>query len=671
MKKEYFNIPNLMGYFRILLIPVFLYFYFRGETQTDYRIAIGALALSCLTDFFDGKIARKFNMVTDWGKMLDPIADKLTQGSLAIALLWRYPAMVWFLGVFLCKEIYMSLMGMYLIRKGYEIHGAQFFGKVCTAVVDGVMIILVLMPDLPLLKVNLLIVAAICVMLVTVCRYFRFHYQILKNRKPEKIKVPVGWLLLALAAYILTGAVVPYIRQPEVSREYQQNFHTEDFYSDKPSCDRAAILEDNGEALEERIRAISQAEESLIMSTFDFRSDTAGMQMIAALKDAAGRGVQVKILVDGFNSWLRMAGNPYFYALASQENVEIKVYNPVNLLTPWKAMSRMHDKYLIADEKMYILGGRNTFNYFLGSQKSHKNYDRDMLVYNTSAENASETGNTSETEKHASEEAQSSVYQVTDYFNEIWKLDLCTRWQEGKWISHIPGVIRADAELEKLYAEMKKEHPDWFEETDYTGMTAEVNKITLLSNPTGLYSKEPYVFYGLTQLAARAKEEVWIHTPYIMCNEMMYQAFADICGTGIPVTLMTNSVENNGNPFGSVDYALNKEKILDTGLHVLEYEGGVSYHGKSMIIDDDIAIVGSFNMDMKSVYQDTELMLVANSRELNAQLREHLESYQQDAREASLDIREVENLFNRELPFKKRLQRRIIRILDPYLRFLL
>lgn len=665
MKKEYFNIPNLMGYFRILLIPVFLYFYFCGETQTDYQISIGALVISCLTDFFDGKIARKFNMVTDWGKALDPIADKLTQGALAIALLWRYPAMVWFLGVFLCKEIYMALMGMYLIRKGHQIQGAQFFGKVCTAVVDGVMVILVLLPDLPLLTVNLLMMAAICVMAVTVCRYFRFHYQILKNRKPEKIRVPIGRILLVLAVYILIGGAVPYIRQPEVSQEYQQNFHTEDFYSDEASCDRAAILEDNGEALEERIRAISQAEESLIMSTFDFRSDTAGMQMIAALKDAADRGVQVKILVDGFNSWLRMAGNPYFYALVSEENVEIKIYNPVNLLTPWKAMSRMHDKYLIADEKLYILGGRNTFNYFLGSQKSYKNYDRDMLVYNTGAENASES------EKSVSEETQSSVYQVTDYFNEIWKLRLCTRWHEGKWISRIPGVVRADAELEKLYAEMKKEHPDWFEKVDYAGRTAEVNKITLLSNPTGLYSKEPRVFYGLTRLAAQAKKEVWIHTPYIMCNEMMYQSFSDICGNGIPVTLMTNSVENNGNPFGSVDYALNKEKILETGLTVLEYEGGVSYHGKSMTLDDDIAIVGSFNMDMKSVYQDTELMLVANSRELNAQLKEHLESYQQDAREASPDIREAENLFDRDLPFMKRLQRRIIRILDPYVRFLM
>ena len=119
------------------------------------------------------------------------------------------------------------------------------------------------------------------------------------------------------------------------------------------------------------------------MSTFSFQSDEAGKQVIAALQRAAERGVEVRILVDGFNSVLKMSGNPYFYALTAHENVEIRIYNRANPLIPWKGMSRMHDKYLVADEEVYILGGRNTFNYFLGDQDSHKNHDRDVLVYNT------------------------------------------------------------------------------------------------------------------------------------------------------------------------------------------------------------------------------------------------------------------------------------------------
>ena len=88
--KERFSIPNLMGYFRLLLIPVFCYLYLAKEA---YHWAAGVVLLSSLTDLFDGMIARKFNMITNLGKALDPIADKLTHGALALCLAFRYPQM--------------------------------------------------------------------------------------------------------------------------------------------------------------------------------------------------------------------------------------------------------------------------------------------------------------------------------------------------------------------------------------------------------------------------------------------------------------------------------------------------------------------------------------------------------------------------------------------------
>jgi phosphatidylserine/phosphatidylglycerophosphate/cardiolipin synthase-like enzyme len=94
---------------------------------------------------------------------------------------------------------------------------------------------------------------------------------------------------------------------------------------------------------------------------------------------------------------------------------------------------------------------------------------------------------------------------------------------------------------------------------------------------------------------------------------------------------MTNSAANNGNPFGASDYLKNRDRILATGITIHEYEGGVSYHGKSITIDDDLAIVGSFNMDMRSVYLDTELMLVIDSEAVNSQLKSYMQTYEQDA----------------------------------------
>lgn len=153
-KKEIFSIPNLMGYFRILMIPVFCYLYIRKQR---YLAASAAVLLSSLTDLFDGKIARKFNMVTELGKLLDPVADKLTHGALALCLAIRYPLMWALILLLIVKEGYMAVMGAVLLKKGKKLNGAMWFGKVCTAVLFAGLLVLFLFPHLPLFWVNSLI----------------------------------------------------------------------------------------------------------------------------------------------------------------------------------------------------------------------------------------------------------------------------------------------------------------------------------------------------------------------------------------------------------------------------------------------------------------------------------------------------------------------------------
>lgn len=448
--------------------------------------------------------------------------------------------------------------------------------------------------------------------------------------------------------YVVLGATLPYLKKPEVSSEAKKMWQAEDFYGDEISSDRATIIEDNGEALEERIRMIANAKERIILCTFDFHSDEQGRQVMATLIKAAQRGVQVQVLMDGFNSCIHMEGDAYFHALAAQENVSIKLYNELNVVTPWTAMSRMHDKYLIADDSVYLLGGRNTFGYFLGAHDGYQNYDREVLVYNTGGES-------------------SSLYQLKAYFEDVWNLSCCKNWKKYSLSKYGLKVKKAEKELEALYETMKKEQPTWFEEKNYTESTVETKKITLLHNPIEVGAKEPWVFYGLTELMKQAEDEVLLHTPYIICDERMYQSLAE-ADENSPITIMTNSARNNGNPFGAVDYVMNKEKILDTGVQIHEYDGGVSYHGKSMTVDDDIAIVGSFNLDMKSTYQDTELMLVVHSEELNQELKSYLTSYHTKAKVAD---REVEPLYAEEGSLGEKIQKTMIRIVNPVIRFLL
>lgn len=430
------------------------------------------------------------------------------------------------------------------------------------------------------------------------------------KRKITKIIIRVLLILLAFIFYLVIGGIVPFLKHPEVSDKTQKKIKNTEFYSDTVGPDRATVIEDNEEALKIRLKMISDAKEKIVISTFDFRSDNAGKDMLSALLDAATRGVFVEIFADGFNSVIQMEGNEYFYALSSHPNIKIIIYNQINLLMPWKGLGRMHDKYIIVDDSAYILGGRNTFGYFLGDYQGHKNYDRDVLVYNTGSKD-------------------SSIYQVKDYYDKISTMDCCSLFHEEESIGKRDKVKKAKKELNERYESLLEKYKGFLDKTyDYRDNTYETNAINLLSNPTGLYAKEPVVFYGLMELAKGAETEVRIHTPYIICDDEMYHGLKEI---GNKAIVMTNSAENNGNLFGSIDYLNHKPDIIDTGITIKEYEGGISYHGKSMTIDDDISIVGSFNMDMRSAYIDTELMLVIDSKDVNEQLRTSMEQYEQKA----------------------------------------
>ena len=430
--------------------------------------------------------------------------------------------------------------------------------------------------------------------------------------KRHKAITVIICVIVLIAVY---GAMlcVPYMAQGGVSEETESAFNIEDYYGDGESGDRAQILFTNEEALTERLRLIENATEHIVLSTFEIRADNSGKKIMAALYAAAERGVKVDIIVDGIKFFVNASTKPYLTALGSHENVTIKVYDPVDLSKPWTIMACLHDKYLIADDSVYILGGRNTYDYFLGTETDYYNYDWDVLVYN------------------ASGSEDSSVYQILEYFESVWNMEESVVKCSDTNLFNRKKVTAAAAELEELYEQMKAEQPEWAEQASYADTTVAVEKVTLLSNPTDVSAKEPVLFYNMTQLMMESGEEVIFHTPYILCSEYMMERLYLLCAENDSVTMMTNSVANNGNPFGAGDYKTHKQEILDTGLSVLEYDGGVSYHGKCFTIGDSLTAVGSFNWDMRSAYIDTELMLVIDSEELNAQMRSYMEQYEADA----------------------------------------
>ena len=407
------------------------------------------------------------------------------------------------------------------------------------------------------------------------------------------------WLGIALGAYllyaVLTAILVP-LPQKEATGElwsqYEERLRTE------AAPERVKSIESAEDALLYRLRLIENAKEEIVFSTFDLRADGSGQDIMAALYGAAQRGVRVRVIVDGLNGFLHLQNSGVLRALAAEENVEVRFYDPIDLLRPWKLNYRLHDKYLIADGEKYILGGRNTNDLFLGSYQEEQNIDRDLLVVSDGGEGT-------------------SVSQLLSYFESVWSQPE-NRTITGKASSQTDALRERDAFLCSAY-------PEAFAAVDWEAETTAVARVSLLSGSPRAEDKAPELWDALVRLMAQG-DDVLLQTPYIICNHKMYDDLEQLAASR-QVRVLTNAVENGANPSGCSDYLREKQNILSRGLDVYEVVCGQSLHTKTILIGDDLSVVGSFNADMRSAYLDTELMLVVESEEVNAALRQESETY--------------------------------------------
>lgn len=175
-KKDLFTIPNLLSLIRLILIPVYISVYLHASQASDYILATLILGISCMTDILDGQIARHFNMTSEIGKVLDPVADKLTQLSLTLCLSVKYPILRWILLLFLVKEAFQTCAMIVMYRQGKALPGAILPGKVCTAVFFLSLIILVLIPELDSRFINLIAVTDAAFLIYSFTGYYLAYF---------------------------------------------------------------------------------------------------------------------------------------------------------------------------------------------------------------------------------------------------------------------------------------------------------------------------------------------------------------------------------------------------------------------------------------------------------------------------------------------------------------
>ena len=180
--RQFFNIPNLLSYLRLALIPLIIWLYCHEDA---YSAAAWVMAVSAATDVVDGWIARHFNMITDWGKIIDPIADKLTQIAICFCLAWRFAPVRFMLGFLIAKELYMGIIGIIFIHKTDTVEGSVWYGKATTVVFFFAALGLILFPEMPPLAVILLVGIECGFILFSMIAYTRRYLQLYHAHQSE------------------------------------------------------------------------------------------------------------------------------------------------------------------------------------------------------------------------------------------------------------------------------------------------------------------------------------------------------------------------------------------------------------------------------------------------------------------------------------------------------
>lgn len=181
-KEDLFKIPNILCYIRILLVPFFIYLYL-----SDYywQSAI-VLIVASLTDIADGYIARHFHMITDWGKFIDPVADKLMQFSMLFVITFRRPLVLILIVEYVLKEVILLIIGLMIYHKGFNLNGANWAGKLCTVVFDSVMFLLMFLPNIPKPVVLFLISLVSVFLIIAFCSYLTAYISLYKEQIKNK-----------------------------------------------------------------------------------------------------------------------------------------------------------------------------------------------------------------------------------------------------------------------------------------------------------------------------------------------------------------------------------------------------------------------------------------------------------------------------------------------------
>jgi phosphatidylserine/phosphatidylglycerophosphate/cardiolipin synthase-like enzyme len=333
------------------------------------------------------------------------------------------------------------------------------------------------------------------------------------------------------------------------------------------------ILDDPRDAAQARVDLIQQAQSEIDAVCFLARGDPITLTTLALLRDAHRRGVgTVRLIIDA--NFLHVPKS--VLAHLQDEGVQIRVYHPITLRHPLWLFTRMHEKVMVVDGKRYIAGGRNLAGAYFEMAKF--NYvDRDVYVDGPSAADAQ------------------------THFENLWAspdvADLHVRVLDVE-------KRHAERELDDL-ARAATFVRDW------SAGQPDVPGVHFLHDPLANESG-PRVGTQLAQLLAGAKKSIVIESPYVVPSKSLLDLLIAKEREGVSVQIVTNSLRSADGVLAQAAYLRYRRRVARAGIDIREFKGPDSLHAKSIVIDDHIALVGSYNIDPRSENLNNEMMCMAD-----------------------------------------------------------
>lgn len=406
------------------------------------------------------------------------------------------------------------------------------------------------------------------------------------------------------------------------------------------------VLEDGAGSMVTRAWLSEYAEKTIDIQYFIFSTDNIGLIACDYLVRAADRGVKVRILVDDI---MVEADVEDVLTLDSHENIEIKIYNPgVNLgkniigkikkfTTEFRdANQRMHNKTFIVDNKVVITGGRNIADEYFDYDHEYNFRDRDVLLIGKITE------------------------EVTKSFNEFWNskqsvatTELLKREAKNKGDKHRFDKLHEYACNPENFWPQVRTKLDKFPETirniSKKGGLVWLDSITFVSDRPGKNDEKIGLGGGgesttaLIKLVQNAKETVVIQTPYLITTELSQNLFKEAIERGVEIKILTNSLASTDNLEAFSSYQTDRKKLLKIGIRIFEFRPDAAertkimtgelqetlenkpifgLHAKSMVVDGEITVIGTFNLDPRSANLNTECVVIMQSKKITEKVLE-------------------------------------------------